>query len=69
MSFLNILIDNEQLRIQFAGKANSVGAWIEEKAARISQISIAGHGTLEVRGFIFFQILFHLSVRNRPFQT
>lgn len=40
--------NNEKLRLQFADQANRVGAWIKEKSSHLIEISIAGHGTLEV---------------------
>ena len=38
---------NDQLRIQFAEKANALGAFIEEKHTALADLSMQGMGTME----------------------
>ena len=39
---------NEQLRLQFAEKANVAGAYIESKHTALADLSMQGLGTMEV---------------------
>lgn len=40
--------ENEQLRVQFAEKANSVGAYIDQRSAALAELSMgASGGTME----------------------
>ena len=54
MHFVNLyclqfsfLEDNEQLRQDFADKANQAGAYIDAKSATLSDLSMQGQGSLE----------------------
>ena len=38
---------NDQLRMQFAEKANELGAFIEEKHTALADLSMQGMGTME----------------------
>ncbi len=38
---------NEALRVEFAEKANGVGAYIDERSAALSELSMDGKGTME----------------------
>ncbi len=38
---------NEALRVSFAEKANAVGAYIDERSAALSDLSMEGQGTME----------------------
>ena len=38
---------NDQLRVQFAEKANALGAFIEEKHTGLADLSMQGMGTME----------------------
>ena len=40
--------ENEQLRVEFGEKANTVGAYIETKQAALADLSMQGLGTMEV---------------------
>ena len=40
-------MQNEQLRVDFAEKANALGAFIEEKHTALADLSMQGMGTME----------------------
>ena len=40
---------NEQLRLEFADKANAAGAYIESRHTGLADLSMQGLGTMEVR--------------------
>ena len=48
---------NEQLRREFAGKANDLGAFIEEKHTALADLSMQGMGSMEASWKLAFTLV------------